>query len=62
MYDELIEALQIFRKYEHVQSISAEHDEIFGGPDPALVLESDKVRLRELGWRPSEFGCFASFV
>ena len=56
-----IESLQIFAKYsakglDGFANISAEHDEIFMGPDPEEVSEEDNARLEELGWMESSYG------
>lgn len=64
-YQEIIRALEIFSKYSDVSEefISAEHDEIYSGPDPEIVSAEDLAELKELGWNPSEFsGSFYKFV
>lgn len=53
-YEELIEAFKIFMKYPHSSFMSAEHDEVWAGPNPYDVTEEDRKRLDELGW--SDFG------
>lgn len=51
--EKLIEALQIFAKYPDADGwLSAEHDEVWFGPDPSIVSDVDKARLNELGWHP----------
>ena len=59
-----IEVFQIFQRYGAlVMDISAEHDVIYAGPDPAKVSEEDKDRLDTLGWNSSEeYACFYRFV
>lgn len=62
-YDEMIEALKIFDKYEHIQALSAEHDIIYAGPSPSQVTDEDVTRLEELGWHAEmEYDCFYKFV
>ena len=61
-YDRIIEALTIFSKYEHLQGISAEHDEIHAGPLPSIVNDEDLARLEELGWHDSGDDGFYKFV
>lgn len=61
--DEWIESLEIFKKYDDTDGLSgAEHDEVFGGPDPEVVSAEDLKRLEELGWYDSEYGGFQAFV
>ena len=60
-YEKLIAALQIFNKYGHSKFLSAEHDEIFAGPEPSDVSAEDIAELEKLGWRAGESG-FSSFV
>jgi len=62
MYDEIIEAFTIFKKYSSNDSISAEHDELFAGPDPSIVSKEDLARLKQLHWHPVEYGCFRMFT
>lgn len=61
-YDDLIKAFEIFKKYPHSGYVSAEHDEVYSGPDPAVVSDEDKAALEELGWNDYGDGCFHSFV
>lgn len=61
-YSEWIEALEIFSKYEHVQGFSADHDEVFAGPNPEVVSDDDSTKLIELGWYPSDYDCFRKYV
>lgn len=63
----LIEAISIFAKYDEPDSyfaISAEHDEIWLGPDPEIVTPEDTARLEQLGFEPDFDGnsCFHRFV
>lgn len=69
--DDAIEALTIFKKYQAdkpglgfvVGITAADHDEIWGGPDPSLVSAEDTARLEELGWKNrDDSGRFHSFV
>ena len=62
-YEKLIKALEIFNKYDHPgKYVSAEHDELFAGPEASVVSPEDLATLDELGWRPSEYGGFQSFT
>jgi hypothetical protein len=64
-YEEIIQALTIFRKYfveGQYESIAAEHDEIYAGPNPEIVSEEDKAILKELGWNDYGTGSFHRFV
>lgn len=56
--DDLIEALQIFRKYGNPDSPThCEHDEMHVCIHPKLVSEEDTKRLKELGFFPDrEYG------
>lgn len=58
MLDELIEALQIFRKYGNPECPSrCEHDTMYIMISPTEVPEEDRKRLDELGFFPDyEFG------
>jgi hypothetical protein len=48
---DLIEALQIFLKYENPPNPThCEHDELTICVDPAPVSSEDKTRLKELGF------------
>jgi len=52
--DDLIEALQIFRKYGNPKyPTCGDHDVIYVCIDPADVECGDMVRLSELGFEPS---------
>lgn len=62
--DDLIEALQIFRKYSLDRyPTHCEHDTLIVNVDPAIVSDEDKKRLDKLGFFvSSEFeNCFYSF-
>jgi len=64
-YEKMIAAMQIFLKYTDETDntyISAEHDEIYTGPDAEKVSAEDIERLDELGWIPNENGCFLHFT
>lgn len=61
-YQRIIEAFQIFEKYDHFKNVHAEHDELYAGPDPSVVSEEELVKLDELGWiADEENGCFYMF-
>lgn len=62
--EELIEALQIFSKYDPpTPPTGCEHDELFVYIDPERVSEEDIKKLDELGFFVNEedLGCFSSF-
>ena len=63
--DDLIEALQIFKKYSDTKyPTHCEHDVLYicGGIEPADVSDKDKERLEELGFDEDlDVGGFASF-
>ena len=61
--DDLIEALQIFKKYKNEKwPTRCEHDElIIVDIDESEVSSEDKQRLDELGFFWSEDECFLSF-
>ena len=64
MLSELIEALNIFRKYGNPQyPTHCEHDVMQVCIDPADVSDEDKDKLNELGFFPDteEGDCFRSF-
>lgn len=59
--DKLIEALQIFLKYDNPSSPThCEHDELTVCVDPALVSAEDTKKLDELGFI-ADGDCFKSF-
>lgn len=54
---DLIEALQIFLKYENPEyPTNCSHDELFVNINPDLVSQEDKNKLKELGFDPCENG------
>jgi hypothetical protein len=63
--DQLIEALQILRKYDNPDSPThCEHDVLYVGVSPDLVSELDIQRLDELGFIPGSGDyedCFLSY-
>ncbi len=69
-HDEVIEGLQILKKYvkkERDVGLSAEHDVIYAGPMldelEGKLTPEDKKRLEELGWHEdSEGECWARFT
>lgn len=63
-YADWAEAFLLFAKYEaEGWEVSAEHDVIYAGPDPAIVTDIDKKRLSELGWDTEEqYECFYHFA
>jgi hypothetical protein len=63
IYSAFVEGFGIFHKYDGYQDLSAEHDVIYAGPDPAKVSDEDVARLEELGWHiDREYDCFRHFV
>jgi hypothetical protein len=59
--DDLIEALQIFRKYGNPDyPTHCEHDELIVMVDPSGISPEDIARLDELGFFPSGEGYFRS--
>lgn len=59
--DKLIEALQIFLKYDNPQfPTHCEHDQLFVNVNPALVSREDQTKLETLGFIPNDDG-FISF-
>lgn len=61
-YSNYIKAFEIFDKYENNGELHAEHDEIYGGPSPALVSTEDLSELDALGWSDSGEGSFMRFT
>jgi hypothetical protein len=61
--DELIEALQIFRKYGNkIFPTHCEHDTLTVMVEPTLVSEMDKLELNQRGFFVSrDTGLFTSF-
>lgn len=63
--DDLIEALQIMRKYGNPKHpTNCEHDVLRVYVDPEKVSDEDKKRLDELGFSPDDEldgGCFKSY-
>lgn len=59
---ELIEALQIIKKYEPEASVAgADHDIIYLGGDPEKISPEDTKRLDVLGCHVQD-GCWCRFV
>ena len=62
-YARLTEAVAIFARYPGDDSIAAQHDELYAGPDPTLVSAEDLARLDVLGWFPNDrHACFQAFT
>jgi hypothetical protein len=61
-YHDLARAFEIFGAYPGIQSISAEHDEIYAGPDVGIVSPEHVAELERLGWLPCEYECFRRFT
>lgn len=63
-YEKWARAFTIFAKYdpEDEHDVSAEHDVVYAGSDPAQVSDEDKTELETLGWRACEFDCFRKYV
>jgi hypothetical protein len=67
--DEAERTIEIWRKYEVTKPgtdrtmflYGAEHDQVYGGPDPILVSEEDVTALEALGWHSLD-DCFTAFV
>lgn len=59
--DDLIKALQIFRKYGNPERpTNCEHDVLTININPEIVSEEDKQELSSLSFDPSD-DCFRSF-
>lgn len=56
IYARMARAFQIFDSYgdPNEQDISAEHDEIFAGPDPEVVSAEHLIELEQLGWHADD--------
>lgn len=60
---ELAESFTIFAKYQTAgEAIVAEHDEIWAGPDPAVMSAEDRATIERLGWDISDFDSWHMFV
>ena len=61
---EFAEAFTIFAKYGTGEwGTQPGHDEIHSGPNPSIVSDEDKKRLKELGWMIAEDeDCFHIFT
>lgn len=60
--DNLIECLQIFRKYGNpTYPFNCNHDELWVNIDPELVSDEDKKKLDELGGFFEDDGGFLSY-
>lgn len=60
--DELIKALQIFRKYGNPDNPThCEHDELYIMIDPELVSSEDVAALEELHFSPNDVDGFSSY-
>lgn len=62
--DDLIKALQIFRKYGNpTNPTHCEHDIMYIMIDPDIVSDEDKAALEELDFEPDHdiTECFSSF-
>lgn len=55
-YDGWSKAFAIFAKYHDGKHghVSAEHDEVFAGPNPDVVSDADKAELERYGWSVDE--------
>lgn len=53
-YENMIESILIFQKYatpdDDCLPLSPMHDQLYAGPDPEIVSEEDKERLKSFGW------------
>ena len=59
LYLRLSEAFAIFARYPGEQMMSMQDYELYAGPDPTIVDETDIARLKELGWQPEyQYDCF----
>lgn len=59
-YTSFVIAFSVFAAYTKGRDhVAAEHDELFAGPDPAVVSDADLIKLEKHGWtaRP-DLGCF----
>lgn len=60
--DDLIKALQIFRKYGNPTCPThCEHDELMVCIDPSEVSDEDMAALDELHFNPNDYDGFSSF-
>lgn len=63
---EWVESFSIFDKYKDEDGLEGVHrstrDEIYAGPDPAIVSDEDVARLKELGWNDYGDGSFHTFT
>ena len=60
-------AFSVFAVYSQAgakrDDVSAEHDEVLAGPDPAVVSVEHRAVLESLGWRPvPKHRCWARFT
>lgn len=52
-YQHMARAMEIFASYDDDSaSVSAEHDEIYAGPDPTVVSAEHIAELGQLDWHP----------
>jgi hypothetical protein len=64
-YADYRQAFEIFGRYPDPDggNLSAEHDQLWAGPDPADVSLDDLRILNDLGWHADpNNGCFHKFV
>jgi len=64
-FDKISRGFDIFRSFtdDKNQSVSAQHDVIYAGPNPIAVPDEIKAQLEELGWHPdNELECFYYFT
>ena len=65
-YDQMTRALEIFADYQPdltERVLSAEHDQVFAGPEPSEVSEAHMAELDALGWHADHSnGCFWSWT
>lgn len=60
---EVLEGLKIFYKYNKNSYLHAEHDIIYVcGITPNKIIESDIVKLEELGFHQDDEECFYYFT
>lgn len=66
IYADWAQAFAIFAKYKDLGhdsgGVSAQHDVVYAGPDPAVVSPEDTEILTSLRWLPSdEAPCWQKF-
>lgn len=65
VYQQWARAFEIFASYPHerFEGVSAQHDEVFAGPDPAVVSAEHLAELEAMNWlADQQYSTFRRFT